>query len=238
MRLALSEGVDWVWLMDDDGVPATTSLQELLGAAAQRPTPTVLNSTVVDPEDPEVLTFGVWQQDEHGRPRRLISNYASLAALAGPAGYFEGWGCFFNGTLLPREVIRTVGFPDGRFFIRGDEVDYYFRVRRTHPIATVLAATHYHRRPTGSIHGIKLYYACRNSLHNERRYYCQSNAEVALFFVWSILRLIYWSCAAVFRFRETDFRARAFACIDAACGIYRSHATICKLLQSPPRIGR
>lgn len=230
LKAAYDGGWDWIWLMDDDGVPADHALEELLRAAECRAAPAVFNSAVVDNEDPGALTFGVWESDEQGRPRRLISDYSSLVRAAGATREFPGWGCFFNGTLLPRRVVETVGLPDARLFIRGDEVDFHFRVQRRYAIWTVVSSRHFHPTPRGTLSGVKLYYAHRNSLINERRHCCAGPWEKALFTGRMLLRVSWHSARLLARPGSRDRRAKALGSFDALFGLLsRRHRTVVRV---------
>ena len=82
----------------------------------------------------------------------------------------------FNGTMVSRELIAAIGYPNREFFIKGDEVDYKQRTLDAGGyIATVIDARYFHPRPDTkekSVLGKKVpffveapwkeYYAARN----------------------------------------------------------------------------
>lgn len=94
-------------------------------------------------------------------------------------GILEGEANPFNGTLVSRELVEEIGYPNGDFFIKGDEVDYKQRALDAGGyIATVVEARYLHPRPETQeriVLGKKVpffveapwkeYYAARNFTH-------------------------------------------------------------------------
>jgi GT2 family glycosyltransferase len=74
--------------------------------------------------------------------------------------------------LISVAAIRKVGNVERGFFIFGDEVDYFFRLRTAGKVISVLAARHYHpdvsQRPYSPA---KVYYYVKNTLVLNRRYF-------------------------------------------------------------------
>ena len=51
----------------------------------------------------------------------------------------------FNGTLVSRELVEKIGYPNKEFFIKGDEQDYYYRALKVDAfVATVFDSNYYH----------------------------------------------------------------------------------------------
>ncbi|APE17743.1 galactofuranosyl transferase [Mycobacterium sp. WY10] len=139
MLHALTLGPDWVWLADDDGRPKdATVLATLLDCAARHQLAEV-SPMVCDLDNPDRLAFPlrrglVW--------RRHVSELGDDDLLPGIAS-------LFNGALFRASALETVGVPDIRLFIRGDEVDMHRRlVLSGLPFGTCLKATYLH--PQGS----------------------------------------------------------------------------------------
>ena len=91
-------------------------------------------------------------------------------------GILEGEANPFNGTVISRELVEKIGYPNKLFFIKGDEVDYKQRTLAAGGyIATVVNARYLHPRPEmqeKTVLGIKVpfiveapwkeYYTARN----------------------------------------------------------------------------
>ena len=82
-------------------------------------------------------------------------------------------------------MVSTIGFPDGRFFIKGDETDYVIRAKKAKAfIATDIDSTYYHPKPfkkylfwkklninIGIEEPWKEYYRMRNYIYMKKRDY-------------------------------------------------------------------
>ena len=117
---AIASGAEWIWLMDDDGHPEDERvLAELLRAADEHDLD-VVSPLVAATSDPTRLSFNF----------RINGRLTNDRAALEPMGYLPDMVHFFNGALVRAEVFATIGLPDMKFFIRGDEVDFLARVRR------------------------------------------------------------------------------------------------------------
>ena len=171
----LDGGFDAIWLMDDDGYPdaaALASLEPVLG-----PGVACASSVVLRENEPTHFVFPFPLLDRAGlptvaAPRRKVPTLAALNKVAQDGTY--PFVHLFNGALISRTAIEAAGTVDTRFFMFGDEVDYFFRLRQVGQVHSVLAARHYHpdvaRRP---LTPAKLYYYVKNTLVLNRRYFNQ-----------------------------------------------------------------
>lgn len=170
---ALHHGFDAVWLMDDDGFPDAGALAALEARLA--PDVACASSVVVREDDPGRFVFPFPLLDKSGLPvllrttRKLIM-LTELLPVSRDGTY--PFAHFFNGTLISVAAIRQVGNVEQGFFIFGDEVDYFFRLRSAGKVFSVLHAKHYHPdvnlRPYSPA---KVYYYVKNTLILNRRYF-------------------------------------------------------------------
>jgi GT2 family glycosyltransferase len=169
----LDKGYDAVWLMDDDGYPDPHALAAL--DRALLPGMACVSSVVLREDEPSHFVFPFPLLDRAGLPvvmarTRKLATLAQLAAIA-PDGSYP-FAHLFNGALIARSAIEAAGSVDTRFFMFGDEVDYFFRLRRAGEVRSILAARHYHpdvtKRP---LTPAKLYYYLKNTLVLNRRYF-------------------------------------------------------------------
>lgn len=170
---ALEHGFDAVWLMDDDGYPDTGALAtlqiELRGDTA------CVSSVVVQDDDPSRFVFPFPVLDASAMPvlwgrHRKIVTLEGLREIA-PEGIYP-FAHFFNGALVSIKAVRQVGNVNCDYFIFGDEVDYFFRLRNAGRVMSVLGALHFHpdvsQRPYTDT---KVYYYLKNTLILNTRYF-------------------------------------------------------------------
>lgn len=137
---ALALGADWVWLGDDDGLPADETVLATLVELAERRGLAQVSPTVADRADPDRLAFPV---------RRGLTWHATRSALlaedSSDAELLPGIAALFNGALFRASTLEQVGVPDLRLFVRGDEVEVHRRlVRSGLPFGTALHAAYLH----------------------------------------------------------------------------------------------
>ena len=78
----------------------------------------------------------------------------------------------FNGALISSNAILSIGNINKDYFIMGDEVDYFFRLKSVGSVKTVFDAKHFHpdvskREYTET----KIYYLLKNTIINHNKYF-------------------------------------------------------------------
>lgn len=168
----LAHGYDAVWLMDDDGRPDPAALAVLAGALT--PDMACISSVVLREDAPDRFVFPFPALDGAGHPALLAwpRKLATLPELEARAtGRTYAFAHLFNGALVPRRTIEAIGNVEPAFFMFGDEVDYFYRMRRVGPVLSHLDAHHYHPDVTGRpLTEAKLYYYLKNTLVLNHRY--------------------------------------------------------------------
>jgi rhamnopyranosyl-N-acetylglucosaminyl-diphospho-decaprenol beta-1,3/1,4-galactofuranosyltransferase len=154
---AFKNGYSWIWCMDDDGYPKEDALNNIL--EADDGTLKLYNCAVVEKENKKSF---VWKTGEF----KTIDEVKSKI--------IEGIGHPFNGTMLHRRIIERVGVPQPKFFLWGDETEYYYRIVKQNeiPVCTVADSIHYHPASAFSYKqdwdyktAWKMYFYVRNRLH-------------------------------------------------------------------------
>jgi GT2 family glycosyltransferase len=163
---------DWIWLMDDDALPAKNALETLfqyydsLSEKKQKKIGVLQNKRVLDRK---------WFNENNGK-------YFPIKAKKRWAGTFVGY-------LIKTEIVGRIGFPEKEFFIYSDDVEYTFRVRKMgYKTLTILGSYIYHptwttqldyifKKREIKIPGWKIYYVFRNPFLLYR------NNEVIKFFL-------------------------------------------------------
>jgi len=173
IQYGLDGGFDAVWLMDDDGFPDMDALAYLEKALA--PGVACASSIVVQEDRPDHFVFPFPVLDKAGFPvvfakKRKMPTLDELRSRSIDGTY--PFVHLFNGALVSMSAVQQVGNVNRDFFIFGDEVDYFFRLRSVGKVFSVLVAKHLHpdvgRRPYTPM---KVYYYVKNTLILNRRYF-------------------------------------------------------------------
>ena len=173
IQAAIDGNFDAVWLMDDDGYPDHSALEILLKNF--RDDISCVSSVVIQEGTSERFVFPFPVLDGSGMPvifslKRKIPLLSDLKKIS-PQGCYD-FAHFFNGALINISAVRSIGNVNRDYFIFGDEVDYFFRLKAWGRVLSVLDAFHFHpdvsARPYSSL---KSYYYIKNTLIIHRRYF-------------------------------------------------------------------
>jgi GT2 family glycosyltransferase len=131
MKAAYDDGYEWLWMMDDDGVPAKDSLEQLYVNTLKYDLH-FSNALVVDIDNRSTLSFGL----ENGK--ESVDDYKDKDVV-------EGLINPFNGSLINRKVPQQIGFIKKEMFIWGDEYEYQLRAAKNNfKTGTIIKSIHYH----------------------------------------------------------------------------------------------
>jgi len=172
IKTAYEKGYDWIWCMDDDGLPTYNCLEKLLNCKNFSPQ-NCYNSLILD-KNTKKLSFHIPLLSSY---IKILDYYCVLTnepekikkeSIDG----FYGWGMFFNSTLLSREIIKDVGLPRKDFFIWGDEVEYFYRIKEKYKVLIVLDSIFYHpaKRNEKINNNLKYKYYFRNYVYINKKY--------------------------------------------------------------------
>ena len=176
LRLALEQGADLVWLMDDDGLPDPDCLELLLAHDDLD----FWGPVVVDEDDADRLVFPIRLPGG----TRVVHRMADVAAAA-TDGVIRDVVIPFNGVLVTRALVERIGLVREEFFIWGDDHEYRLRAeaagariatvvdaRLRHPSVGALGTPMMFGRTTynDSPSDLKHYCMARNNLLNLRDY--------------------------------------------------------------------
>ena len=137
LKKAYEDGYDYICLMDDDGRPSDKEMMRIMVEAADSiyrfKKEFIINALVCGLDGG--LSFGL---SGGIKTREKAMNVAEDGMIKGRINPF-------NGTLVSRELIETIGYPNKDFFIKGDEEDYYRRAKKADAfVATIVDAYYYH----------------------------------------------------------------------------------------------
>jgi GT2 family glycosyltransferase len=142
MKQAYKAGYNWLWLMDDDGIPAFDCLAKLMHYG---------EFGKIDYVAPNLI-------DEKGK-----SHFSEMFE-ASKTPIIPYYGGPFNGILLSMNLIKHIGLPITKFFIWGDEIEYRNRIMENGFLTvTVKNAKHHHKRTSYSLKAVpRVYFLSRN----------------------------------------------------------------------------
>lgn len=160
MRAGLAQGVEWLWVMDDDTVANPDALERLLERLDDHeglPAPVMLASKVV-------WTDGrVHPMNPPGPALADIDHFTRSVE----AGLIPLRSSTFPSLLVHTDAVRRHGLPQKHFFLWSDDIDFTLRILREEhgymvPASVAVHKTAHAHRPAEG--GARFYYAVRNGL--------------------------------------------------------------------------
>jgi len=164
IKTAYEKGYDWIWCMDDDVEPETNALKALLSFGDIC---SCLVPVRLEPLGGEFKWEGYLDlaNGQSLPSSRMFPTYTGRLRTINTI--------HFEGTLLNREVVKAVGFPDDRFFLSMDDVEYGARASIRFTICQVRDASVKRKlsnyktkvllgRESTRLSGLQLYYQTRN----------------------------------------------------------------------------
>lgn len=161
LREAFELGFDWIWCMDDDGLPDPRALEVML-----RTRPEMIgikNSVVLDIKNRKDIVF------------KLAGGFKTIDDIKEP--YVPGDINPWNGTLIHRSVIQTLGYPREELFLWGEETEFYYRVKRSGRFEMMSVRDSHHFHPKNAS---QFYKGDWNVKANWRAYYFIRNRYAIL----------------------------------------------------------
>lgn len=176
MKMASEKDYDALWLMDDDGYAVNDNTLSTIVKKweAIDKKVCILNSLVVCEPETLKLSFPLNRKFDG---KKVIENAENglLRDLVSP----------FNGTFVPTELAKKMGFPIKEFFVYGDETEYMLRAKRNgaklytvvdsvyfHPTMVVNTKKFFGREFTVSNVPLwKTYCSARNTIYFTKRYF-------------------------------------------------------------------
>lgn len=130
---SLKTNAEFIWLLDDDGYPAANclsnqiewSIKEELAISSPL---CISQSDHTQSSNPYILGM------------KKVSNVEYLEKLKVRRNVIQ----LFNGVLIERNCIEKIGLPNPELFIRGDELDYFYRIRKAGIKCGLVSTAHYY----------------------------------------------------------------------------------------------
>jgi rhamnopyranosyl-N-acetylglucosaminyl-diphospho-decaprenol beta-1,3/1,4-galactofuranosyltransferase len=131
LKEAFEKGFQFIWCMDDDGLPDPKALQVLMETRPELVG--IKNSIVLDIKNPKDIVFKIQGVGD------------TLDSIKEP--YVDGDINPWNGTLIHRDVIAAMGYPKEELFLWGEETEYYHRVKRSGRFGLISVRDSHHFHP-------------------------------------------------------------------------------------------
>ena len=120
-KTAYDMGFNWIWTMDDDVVPKPDCLELLLDGFDENTIRTPLRLTV----DGKPFMNDAISYNLKNPFRSIWNDVYSEKNLKDEIT--DAIGITFEGPLIHRSVIEKIGLPEKKFFIYGDDTEYFIR---------------------------------------------------------------------------------------------------------------
>ena len=121
IKYAYEQGYDYIWLMDDDGVPDNDCLGELVKFIKDD---NYIGPLVLDIDNPLNLTFTLRLPNTN----KVLSNLDDIKRFD---KIIPDIVMPFNGILFSRNIVDKIGFPKKDYFIWGDDMEYTWRASKS-----------------------------------------------------------------------------------------------------------
>ena len=214
---ALSQGCDYVWLLNDDVVVAPDSLSALIKWAMARPQAGLLGPKVYTIEDPQqILSAGgefgnAWQSKHRGLGELDEGQFDQVTEV--------DWltGCAL---LASRQLIEEAGALDDRFFAYHEDIEWCYRAGQAgFPVLFVPDAKVWHPDTSSrdATSTLVTYYISRNHLIFLRTHRLGLGAMIRCFATYGIW-LVNWSINPKWRHYRPKRDALWLAIRDFALG--------------------
>ncbi len=177
IKEASERNYDYVWLMDDDGFPKENALELLV--TQMNDTTSCISSVVVKENKPSEFVFGIPVLNKNGNPVLLAAKRKYNDFSEVPEGIEKyPFAHLFNGALLNLSLVKEIGNINKDYFLYGDEVDYFCRLRKVGKVYSLMNALHYHPDVSQrKIDKVRVYYFIRNTLILNKKYFDHSSSR-------------------------------------------------------------
>lgn len=119
MELAIKNGNDFIWMMDDDGHASQRCLETLINSIKSSKLD-FINPLVINEKNYKKLSFKLGNTSDVSQIKKLADNQGIIKYDVNP----------FNGTLFYRSAAIRNGAIKKEMFIWGDEVEYTLRAKK------------------------------------------------------------------------------------------------------------
>lgn len=172
--------VDYIYCLDDDCFASLDAIEKILKAKQECNLTDnwILTSYVYDENSGNYGPLAdFYSVDFKKPPKKCFYEPNDIPVSHLNKNIYLNWGHFFLGVLIPIQILRRIGFPEKKYFIRGEDYEYLLRCLKYANVGCVLDSRVNHGMP--SPHAVedfkkldlKHYFQMRNHLYINRLYY-------------------------------------------------------------------
>lgn len=186
IKQAMAVHSDYIWIMDDDTIPSSTALEELVTAKDDLKGEFSFLASNVRWIDGSPCLMNI---------PKVLQNWNSIE------NYVELEFSSFVSMFVNAEIVKKVGYPITEFFIWGDDVEYAHRLGKIKPGYYVDKSVVLHKMNENKRTDIlkdhesrlpRYYYAVRNGLYQARQNGKKDVVKYVIFsYLWLNLRIIF-----------------------------------------------
>lgn len=186
IKQAMALHSDYIWIMDDDTIPSSTALEELVKAKDDLKGEFSFLASNVRWIDGSPCLMNI---------PKVLQNWNSIE------NYVELEFSSFVSMFVNAEIVKKVGYPITEFFIWGDDVEYAHRLGKIKPGYYVDKSVVLHKMNENKRTDIlkdhesrlpRYYYAVRNGLYQARKNGKKDVVKYVIFsYLWLNLRIIF-----------------------------------------------
>ncbi len=127
IKLAYKKKYDWIWIMDDDVAPVKSCLDSAFKSLDSLIKKTDISALACARYNPDGSLF-VCDAEKINLQNPFKNIFLKPIAEEPDAKCKEIEAATFENMIINSRAIKSIGFPDRRFFIRCDDVDYCLRL--------------------------------------------------------------------------------------------------------------
>jgi rhamnopyranosyl-N-acetylglucosaminyl-diphospho-decaprenol beta-1,3/1,4-galactofuranosyltransferase len=146
IQLAYELEYDWIWIMDDDAFPTKECLQNLISSKYFSDGHDVALAPIVI--ENEVIAHGHRGIVDISNDNMIIQAKISNDFYKSDMKEIEVSFISFVGLMVGKNVIKKIGYPDGKYFIFNDDLEYSMRINKSDfKMYMIKDAVMFHRFP-------------------------------------------------------------------------------------------
>ncbi|MFN4083698.1 MAG: glycosyltransferase [Bacteroidia bacterium] len=192
LNYAAANNFDLVYTLDDDCEPTPTAIEKVYEKwLAQPDKDNVVLSGISLSLDDDTFSFALWTIEKNifAKNNTCYWSKNEIPDNKITDGIFWGWSHFFLGVLIPTKIIKRIGSVNRKYFIRGDELEYFVRLKESGvKLGAVIDSVVKHPKETSQNNNkaaeVKKYFTIRNNTDIRLTYYPDKKYNYTFYKLW------------------------------------------------------